>query len=128
MDELVLVSYVVGRLGCVHPFVVSRVLALVELEWFRGRGEWLTGFRYRGFMGVFYIEGLKELIESSNCFRRVEREEGHGCIEYICEPPRLDDEVKRLIDEVVERVRDLSYEELNKLVTTHPLYSKLFEK
>ncbi len=125
-----IVGYIVWRLGCTTPFVVSRVLALVEMEWFRRRGEWLTDLRYVVFDKVFYIEGLKEFLEGECYVLRSPGPGGEkGCIEYVCDPPEIDSELTGVIDSVVERVRELGKpEDINDLVVTHPLWSKLVNR
>lgn len=117
-----LLRYIWSRLGCSHPFRVSRIAALVELEWMSGKGERLTNLKYVAGPGTFYIEGVSELIGNDPCFEKREEER---CIAYRCEPPRLPRDVEELVERVIAETRGLDDLELNKRVTSHPLYPKL---
>jgi len=124
-------AYLLSRLGCVHPFTLSRALLLAELRWFEARGERLTDLRYVAAPGTFYIEGFKEIIEGDECFSKREGDPSkgvEGCIEYRCEPPRLDEEVARLLDEVAEAAKKMDRMRLHNLVLSHPLYDRIVEK
>ena len=130
VDARSAIAYILSKLGCQHPFTFSRILLLAELEALEKTGERLTSLRYVGGPGTFYIEGLKEMIESDPCFKRREGDPSRGirgCIEYKCEPPQLPSDVRELIDNVIERVKGLSDEQLNKLVLNHPLYRRVVE-
>ncbi len=117
-----LLRYLWHRLGCSHPFRVSRLAALVELEWLREKGERLSNLRYVAGPGTFYIEGVSDLVGKDPCF---EKHEDKRCVEYRCEPPKLPPEVKALADRVIEEAQRLDDMELNRRVVSHPLYEKL---
>ncbi len=123
------IAYLLSRLGCVHPFRLSRVLALAELKYMEEAGERLTDLNYVAGPGVFYVEGVKELVEKDSCFYRIEGDPSKrrpGCIGYRCQPPIIADEkARRLLEEAMERARVLSDEELNTIVVEHPLYKRL---
>jgi hydroxypyruvate isomerase len=118
-----------SRMGCVHPFVFSRVLALAELKSLEKRGKRITeDLVYVAGPGTFYIEGIKEIIESDECFVKHEGDPStgrKGCIEYRCPPPSIPEEDKAFLDEAIEEAKNLSMEELNNRVINHPLYRKL---
>ena len=80
-----------------HPFRISWILALIDMRYYERRGSKLTGMRYVPGPGTFYIErfGMRE--------GDPERGVG-GCLEYVCEPPSLDVEVRGLVDEVIVSV------------------------
>jgi hydroxypyruvate isomerase len=122
------IAYILHRVGCVHPFRFSRILALAELAALeRGRGR-LTDARYVAGPGVFYIEGIEDVMKSDDCFVKHEGDPStgrRGCIEYRCQPPSLPEEARSLLDEAIEKAAKLSDEELNKTVVNHPLFSKL---
>ncbi len=124
LDGRALLERIWSLLGCAHPFRVSRIAALAELEWLQARGARLTNLKYVRGPGVFYIEGIKELVEGSPCF---ERREDRGCIEYKCRPPELPRDVEVLVERLVSEASGLSDDELNKRVVNHPLYDRLFE-
>jgi len=123
-------AYILSKMGCVHPFVASRVAALADLASLEERGERLTQLRYRQGPGVIYIEGLKELVEGDPCFAKHEGDPStgrRGCIEYRCEPPRLPQEAAELLDRAVDEARGLDEAALNEKVVGHPLFPKLVE-
>jgi len=122
------VAYVLSRMGCVHPFTVSRVVALAELLSLERRGSRITELRFVKGPGVLFIEGLKESVEKDPCFEIREGDPStgrRGCIEYRCDPPELLREVAELIDDAIARARGLSDYELNSLVVNHPLFERL---
>lgn len=123
-----LVAYILSRLGCTHPFRVTRILALAELRALeRGVGR-LSNMRYIPGPGVFYVEGFKEAIEGDECFTKRKGDPSRGtkgCIEYKCEPPSIPAEIAELLDEAIETARGLDDMELNRVVVEHPLFKKL---
>ena len=121
-------AYILSRMGCVHPFVASRVLALAELASLEERGERLTDLTYRRGPGVFYIEGIKEIIESDKCFRKHEGDPStgrRGCIEYTCTTPSIPEEQRRYLDLAIEKAKAMDEQQLNDTVVNHPLFEKL---
>ena len=128
MMEKELVAYILARAGCTHPFRISRYLALAEMEWLKRNGERLTGLKYVAGPGVFFIEGLKEIIEADPCFRIHEGDPvtgRKGCVEYVCEVPALPDDVRAVIDEVISRYSGVGDMELNDAVVNDPRFPKL---
>ncbi len=122
------IAYVLSRLGCTHPFRLSRVLALAELKHLEREGARLTDAKYVGGPGVFYIEGVKELTETDQCFYRIEGDPGRGvrgCLGYRCGQPKLPEKAKAYLDEAIELSKNLEDVELNRMVVSHPLYKKL---
>ncbi len=118
-----LVAYILWRTGCIHPFRISRILALAELYFIEENNKRMTSLKYVKGPGVFYIEGLKELLESDPCFRR--NEEKH-CMEYVCGEPSIDEVYKRYLDRAIEQANGLDDRGLNDLVVKHRFYEKLF--
>ncbi len=119
--------YLLTRTGCIHPFRLSRLGALVELKYMERTGSRLTNARYVAGPGVFYIEDFKNILDL-DC---VEKREGDpqkgvkGCIRSNCPHPRVDDTVKQLIEEVLKEYSSLDDFELNNAVVNHPLFNKL---
>jgi len=126
-DPRSLLGYMLSRLGCTHPFRLSRLLALAEIEALKRAGKRLTCLRYVEGPGVFYIEGLKELLDE-DCFSKREGDPTRGirgCIEYVCPPPALPGDVKNLIDYVIEGYSKLDDYKLNEQVLKNPLFKHL---
>ncbi len=121
------VAYMLQRLGCTHPFRLSRLLALAEMEALERLGRRLTDLRYVPGPGTFYIEGFKESLDEE-CFHKREGDPQRGvrgCLEYTCEPPSISEEERSIIDSVIERYSKLSDEELNRMVVEDPRFRKL---
>lgn len=123
-----LVAYILSRLGCTHPFRVTRILALAELRALERGLPRISNARYVPGPGVFYVEGFKEAIQGDDCFykREGDPERGvRGCIGYRCEPPSIPGEIAELLDEAIEASKGLDDMELNRLVIEHPLFKRL---
>ena len=126
-----LLTYILSRVGCVHPFRLSRLALLAELEWMRERGERLSDLVYVAGPGTFYVEGLKEMVEGDECFERREGDPARGvpgCIAYRCSPPSLPEDVKVLVDRVLGEASGLDDQALNERVLSHPLYERVVVK
>ncbi len=119
-----IVAYLMYKLGCSHPFRISRILLLAEWEAKERLGRRLTDFHYVMEDFGFYVEELKDIIDGfveEGCAEKVEEEK---CIRYLCEAPEIPEEVKELLDEVIERVKDVSDRELNRMVIRDPRYGE----
>ncbi|MGB9815912.1 MAG: hypothetical protein ACPLVI_08315 [Thermoplasmata archaeon] len=120
-------AYVLYNLGCIHPFILSRIVALAELSYLKENKRRLTDLKYTGMQAAFYIENLNEIIAGDDCFRKREGDPSKrilGCIEYVCEPGNLDED-KKYLDEAMERAYDLTDSELNELVVKDEYYRYL---
>ncbi len=121
-----LVAYILARLGCSHPFRVSRVLLLADWRAEEvGLGRLTEGLSYVAEPYGFYVEGLQEVLERlkrSGCLRRREEEK---CLEYACAEPDLTPQEREVLDEVIREISDLSDRELNRLVTGDERYPEL---
>ncbi len=117
-------AYITMKLGCTHPYKVSRVLVL--LNWLSKEriGKEVVSLTLKGFEAAFYIEDLKEVFEDK-CFRK---DEASKCFIYECNKPELPEEVIELIDELIKKVKGLSNDELNKLVIKDPRYKELIKR
>ncbi len=115
------VKYLATKLGCTHPFRISRALVLLNWRFMEKHGKPAIKFRVGGFSGGFFIEGLKEIMESE-CFRK---DELRKCITYVCDPPKLNPEVESVINVLVNEVKELTDEELNEKVLKDPRYGEL---
>lgn len=116
------VSYIMSRLGCAHPFKISRILLLADWLAEERLGRKLTSFTYVKERFGFYIEEIPSIMEDlrdRGCAVKIEERK---CFEYRCEEPGLPKEEKEVLDEVILKVRGLSDVELNKLVISDPRY------
>ncbi len=116
------VAYVMSRLGCVHPFRISRILLLADWLSMERRGRRLTDLTYVKEEFGFYVEeltGIMEELQEGGC--AVKREE-RKCLEYTCSEPEIPEEDRKILEEVISEVRDLDDRELNRRVLSDPRY------
>ncbi len=120
------VAHVLAKLGCAHPFRLSRILLLAEWRAReRGLGRLTDGLDYVAEPYGFYVEGLQDVLERLERSGCLERREEKRCLEYTCEEPELDPHVREILEEVIREVSNLSDSELNRLVTGDERYREL---
>ena len=118
-------AYILRKKNCLHPFRISRVIALAELICMEKYGKRITSAKYIGGPGVFYIDGLKEELLNSPCFEKLEDQ---GCIKYVCnEEINIEEDIRACIDEAIRIAERASDIELNNIVVKHKLFPKLLE-
>ncbi len=116
------VTYVMSRLGCVHPFRISRILLLADWLSMERRGRRLTNLTYVKEEFGFYIEELTGIIEEMQEEGCVVKREERKCLEYMCEEPEIPEEDREILEEVISEVKDLDDRELNRRVLSDPRY------
>ncbi len=128
IGKLTLVAYVLSKTGCIHPFRLSRILALAEIEWLKKKGERLSDITYVKGPGTFYIEELKEAVENDPCFEKKMGDPStgrKGCVEYKCKEPSLPADIKSFIDEILERTKNMEDFQINNIVMNDELFQKI---
>ncbi len=124
-DINAIISYIVWKGGCLHPFRISRILMLVEWEYEGRYGKRLTDLKYVCEPFGFYIEGFSELIKGNPCLRKKKLEKEKACLEYVCEnEPKCKDVIREVIDGILEKVKRLDDVELNRLVIRDERYKR----
>lgn len=129
MSSKEIVAYVMWKLGCAHPFRISRLLLLAEYSYRETYGKaFAEDLTYRGAGFGFYIEELPGIIgeyEKSGC---VERDKQRRCLKFTCSPPPLPEAEKKLLDKIIDETRKLEDRQLNQLVLRNPLYSEIVKE
>jgi len=123
------VKYILSKKGCVHPFRLSRILALAEIYYYKDKNSRLTDALYVLGPGVFYIEGFKEMIKQDEC---IEKREGDpskglkGCIYLTCkwEKP-LSPEVSKYLDRAIEESDKYDDMGLNNYVISNSIFRRI---
>lgn len=129
MSSKEIVAYVMWKLGCTHPFRISRLLLLAEYSYRETYGKALAeDLTYRGADFGFYIEELPRIIEEYEKSGCIERDERRRCLKFTCNPPSLSGVEKKLLDKIIDETRKLEDKQLNKLVLHHPLYSEIVKE
>jgi len=116
--------YIVWRTGCIHPFRISRLLVLANWRSIKEKGKVIAKFKVSGFEAGFSIDELPE-IRDDEC---ISLNEDRRCLEYICEPPQIDEDYKNIIDKVIDETRDLDDISLNRMVIHDHRYKELLER
>lgn len=128
LSDLDLVSYILFRVGCEHPFRLSRILLLADWTAEERLGRRFTsGLGYRAMGFGFHVDGLEEVLEELEKQGRARMNLQRGCVEYLGEPPSLPPQAARILDEVIARTMNLDDLELNALVVRDPRYLKWVE-
>jgi len=125
MEEKI-IKYLLRRCGGLHPFHISRILALLDLKHLKEKGEKLTQLDYQRTPYAFYSNRLTEII--SNIDVEKVKPEGGGVGKLVLkteEDVDLPGELKNDVEEVLEKVCGLSDDELNRMVIDDPLYDRL---
>ncbi len=121
------VAYLLYRNDCLHPYRISRMLVLAAWE---GAERLLPEMTVRGESFGFYIEEIPEILDdltSKGCAIKI-KGEGRKCFRYSCgDPPEIDDDIKEILDDVYERTKDLSDQELNRSVIKDDRYGRILE-
>ncbi len=124
LDEAV-IRYIMSRLGCTHPFYISRVLLLAESRALDTLGRRITGLTFRGESYGFYVEELPRMIEKLENEGCAQRHEEKGCIEYTCSQPSLPEEIRHILDQVIEETSGMEPAELNRAAINDKNYGNL---
>ena len=125
MNKVLRISYyIIKRLGCIHPYRISRILVLANWKAIEDKGCPIVYFNVSGFEAGFSVDELSKL-KNDKCIR-INKE--NRCMEYICEDPEIDEYDKKIIDEVIEEVSGLSDIELNRVVIRDRRYKELLSK
>ena len=119
-NESLIAKYIGRRLGCITPFMLSRIIGLAEAYYLQDHGERLTGLKYVCALGTFYIEDFEEII--SECFER--NREKH-CLEYKCGETTLPDNIRVYVDRAINDLIGKDLEEINRLVLENKYFQKL---
>jgi len=122
-------KYVLYKMGCIHPFQLSRILALADILALKETGTRATDARYVAGPGVFYIEGIKERFQDDPCIDKIEGDPAagrRGCIRYVCsEPPEPAYHAKKYLDTAISEAQVMDPKSLNEIIISHPLYKMI---
>jgi len=120
-----IIHYIIYKLGCASPFRISRILLLLDWASMEKLGRKLTNLTYKATPYAFYIEELPSILEKLEEKGYVVKNVERKCFEYRQPPPKVSIEISKLVDEILEKVKELSDVELNRLVIRDPRYRSL---
>ncbi len=124
MYEKDIVVYLLKECDGLHPFHISRLIALLDMKYLEEKGKKLTELDYQKTSFGFYSEKLPQILDELP----VEKVQGEG-YKYLKlrddakVEGKLPEEVRKKIDEILDEVCELSDAELN----TKILNSKYYE-
>ncbi len=124
MYERDIIIYLLKDCNGLHPFYISRIAALLDIQYLEERGKKLTDFDYHKMPYGFYSEKIPEILNQLPV-EKVKSESGSYLILTEDVPFNLPDEVREKIDAILDKICDLSDDEINKLVVQSPYYDKL---
>jgi hypothetical protein len=127
-----LIYYILKKQNDLHPFRISRILLLFELEYSEKFGKKPTSFVYRLHPSAFYIENFTTFFESMPYIQKVKIKDEKGTpikgFLRLTSPEisvEIPEEMASILDRIIEQTRKLSDHELNRLVVESEKYKKL---
>ncbi len=124
MYEKDIIAYLLKECNGLHPFYISRIVALLDIEYLKEKGKKLTDFDYRKMPYGFYSEKIPETLNELPV-EKVKSEEGSYLVLKENVSVNLPDEVKEKINRILDEICNLSDDEINKRVVESPYYDKL---
>ena len=124
-----IVRYLLSKLGCIHPFRISRLVLLVEWSYKDKYGSNLsTGFTYIAESFGFYVDELPKVMDKLSKVGCVVKDENNKCFLYKCDVPKLDENISKIVDDVVDKFTSLSDKELNDIIVNDKRYRMLLKR
>ncbi len=124
MYEKDIIIYLLKECNGLHPFYISRIVALLDIQYLRERGRKLTDFDYHKMPYGFYSEKIPSVLNELPV-EKVKSESGSYLILTKDVPFNLPDEIREKINKILDEICNLSDDEINKLVVQSPYYDKL---
>ena len=126
MYEKDIVAYLLRECGGLHPFHISRIVALLDMKYLEEKGKKLTEVDYQKTPYGFYSNKIPEILNELPV-EKVE-EEGYKYLKlkddanFKIELPK---EIEKKINELLDEICELSDEELNKRIIQSKYYQML---
>ncbi len=124
MIEKDIIAYLLKECGGLHPFHLSRIIALLDLEYIKERGEKLTTLDYQKNEYGIYSERLPKIIEELPVEKVKAQPYGYLVLKEDVKI-NLPEEVIERINSILDDVCELSDAELNMKVLNSPYLDKL---
>jgi len=125
MYEEEIIKYLLKECHGLHPYYISRIAALLDMEYLREKGKKLTDFDYKKMQYGFYSEKIPQILNSLDV-EKVQSDEGNYIkLKNEDIEVNLPGEVRAKINEILDRICDLSDDEINRLVIENEYYDAL---
>ena len=124
MYERDIVAYLLKECGGLHPFHISRIMALLDMDYIERTGKKLTDIDYIKSQYGIYSEKLPKIIEDLP----VEKIKAQPYSYLVLKeevPIDLPEEVMDRINNILDQVCDMNDAELNMKVLNSPHYKEL---
>ena len=125
MYEKEIVAYLLKECGGLHPYYVSRFVALLDIEYLKEKGKKLTDFDYQKMQYGFASTKIPATLDQLGV-EKVQTEHGkylklkNENIEI-----NLPEDIKEKINKILDKVCDLRDDEINRMVIESEYYSNL---
>lgn len=125
MYEKDIILYILKECDGLHPFHVSRIIALLDIVYLKERGKKLTDFDYQKMEYGFYSHKIPETLNGLPVEKV--KEEGRSYLRITEENVKvnLPEEVRKKINKILDEICDLSDYEINIKVISSPYYRDL---
>ena len=124
MYEKDLIVYLLKECNGLHPFHISRILALLDMKWIEKNGEKLTDIDYQKSQYGIWSEKIPKIIEELPVEKVKAEPYGYLVLKEDL-PVNVPEEVMDALNELLDEICDLSDAELNMRVLNSPLLDKL---
>ncbi len=125
MYEKEIIAYMLKECGGLHSYYVSRIAALLDIEYLKEKGKKLTDFDYKKMQYGFYSEKIPATIKSLDV-EKVEDENGkYMKLKNENIEINLPEEIKSKINKILDEICELSDDDINRKVIESPYYEKL---
>jgi len=119
-----LIVYLLKECNGLHPFHISRILALLDMKWIEKNGEKLTDIDYQKSQYGIWSEKIPKIIEELPVEKVKAEPYGYLVLKEDL-PVNVPEEVMDALNELLDEICDLSDAELNMRVLNSPLLDKI---
>ena len=124
MYERDLIAYLLKECEGLHPFHISRILALLDMKWIEKYGKKLTDIDYQKTQYGIWSYKLPEIIEELPVEKVKAQPYGYLILKEDV-PVNLPEDVLSTLNSILDEICELSDSELNMKVLNSPFYDKL---
>jgi len=124
MYERDLIIYLLKECGGLHPFHISRILALLDMKWIEKNGKKLTQIDYQKTPYGIWSEKIPQIIDELPVEKVKAEPYGYLVLKEDL-PINLPKDVVDTLNLILDEICDLNDSQLNMKVLNSPLYEKL---
>ncbi len=134
MKEDALILYLFKKCGNMHPFRLSRIIALVDIEYIARKGYKLTELDYQKTPVAFYSDALSKVIQkllNLGFLKKIPPANGKpgylslNITDLTTFEIKIPEDTEKLLDEILSKTCKMDNDALNALVVSSPHYADL---